>query len=78
MLIHRTGNSGFVASGESASGASQITGAVGGLQDGDWLSNAAVYEWNEDYGEVGPAFPELEKQLFGSDLHVNAGINFSQ
>jgi ATP-dependent RNA helicase DDX3X len=72
------GNDDFVAPGESASGFQETSGAVGGLQQGDWSSNAAVYEWNDEYGEVGPAFPELEKQLFGSDLHVKQGINFSK
>ena len=37
---------------------------------------AAVYEWNDEYGDVGPRFEELEKQLFGAENHVRAGINF--
>jgi ATP-dependent RNA helicase DDX3X len=38
---------------------------------------AAIYEWNDEYGDVGPRFEELEKQLFGSENHVKTGINFS-
>ncbi|KAF1975451.1 DEAD-domain-containing protein [Bimuria novae-zelandiae CBS 107.79] len=29
-----------------------------------WLSDAVVYEWTDDYGDVGPENPELEKELF--------------
>jgi ATP-dependent RNA helicase DDX3X len=44
----------------------------------DWASNAAKYEWSDEYGDVGPHFPELEKQLFGSEYHVRAGIQFEK
>ncbi|TVY86315.1 ATP-dependent RNA helicase, partial [Lachnellula willkommii] len=53
-------------------------GAVGGLQTGQWASNAVVYEWREEYGDVGPRFPDLEKQLFGSEFHVRQGIEFKK
>jgi len=53
-------------------------GAVGGLAPGQWAGNAAVYEWNEEYGDVGPRFADLEKQLFGSEFHVKAGIRFDK
>jgi ATP-dependent RNA helicase DDX3X len=53
-------------------------GGVGGLRLGEWASNAQIYEWNDDFGDVGPKFPELEKQLFGSENHVKAGIKFSE
>ncbi|KAL2065460.1 hypothetical protein VTL71DRAFT_3130 [Oculimacula yallundae] len=49
---------------------------VGGFAVGDWASNAAVYTWSDDYGDVVPRFPELEKQLFGSENHVRTGIKF--
>ncbi|KAI9819264.1 MAG: hypothetical protein M1827_007420 [Pycnora praestabilis] len=32
-----------------------------------WASNAAKYEWADDFGDVGPAHPELEAQLFSTD-----------
>lgn len=51
--------------------------AVGGIAPGDWANNAAVYQWNEEYGDIGPEFPELERQLFGLENHVRTGINFA-
>ncbi|OBT53118.1 hypothetical protein VE04_07173 [Pseudogymnoascus sp. 24MN13] len=47
------------------------------LQDEGWANNATVYEWCDEFGDVGPAHPVLEKQLFGSDVHVTTGIDFS-
>ncbi|KAH9868465.1 hypothetical protein J1614_007537 [Plenodomus biglobosus] len=29
-----------------------------------WLSDAAVYEWDDEFGDVAPPNPELEKVLF--------------
>ncbi len=55
-----------------------IEGAVGGLRAGDWANNAAVYTWDDDYGDVGPRFEALEKQLFGSEYHVRSGIQFDK
>ncbi|KAI6247525.1 ATP-dependent RNA helicase ded1 [Erysiphe necator] len=53
-------------------------GAVGGVRVGEWHNNAAVYEWDDEYGDVGPEFPELERQLFGSEFHVKSGIDFQK
>lgn len=52
--------------------------SVGGIPVGEWHNNAAVYEWNDEYGDVGPEFPELERQLFGSEFHVKSGIDFQK
>lgn len=38
-----------------------------------WGSNAAKYEWNEEYGDVGPPNPDLEKMLFRDDYIVREG-----
>jgi ATP-dependent RNA helicase DDX3X len=38
-----------------------------------WLSDAAVYEWDDEYGEVGPVNPELERELFHSGHLMRAG-----
>ena len=38
-----------------------------------WLSDAVRYEWSDDYGEVGPANPDLEQNLFYSEKLVKAG-----
>jgi hypothetical protein len=51
---------------------------VGGIARGDWASNAQVYEWDQDYGDVGPEHPELEKQLFGGENHVRSGVSFEK
>ncbi len=32
-----------------------------------WASGAEKYEWSDEYGDVGPAIPALEAQLFNSD-----------
>ncbi|TKA81621.1 hypothetical protein B0A49_01255 [Cryomyces minteri] len=38
-----------------------------------WASTAAKYEWNEEYGDVGPAVPALEAQLFNHEFVMRAG-----
>lgn len=38
-----------------------------------WYSQGAVYEWDDEYGEVGPENPELEKGLFFSELRNKKG-----
>ncbi|KAH8776950.1 P-loop containing nucleoside triphosphate hydrolase protein [Hyaloscypha finlandica] len=48
----------------------------GGISSGDWANKGALYEWKEEYGDIGPRFPELEKQLFASEFHVRSGIKF--
>ncbi|KAI5364672.1 Putative ATP-dependent RNA helicase DEAD-box, Helicase superfamily 1/2, ATP-binding protein [Septoria linicola] len=41
--------------------------------DYEWLGNAKVYEWSEEYGDVAPGHPELERQLYGGEDRVTAG-----
>lgn len=38
-----------------------------------WMHKAVKYEWQEEYGDVGPEVPELEKQLFGGDTRTKTG-----
>lgn len=38
-----------------------------------WAANATKYEWSDEYGDVGPAHPELEKQLFNIEDRVTEG-----
>ncbi|MCJ1285908.1 hypothetical protein MMC26_005250 [Xylographa opegraphella] len=38
-----------------------------------WASNAVKYEWNDEFGDVGPRHPELEKQLFRDQYTNRAG-----
>lgn len=42
--------------------------------DRDWGGAGKVYEWNpEEYGEVGPAIPELEAILFHGEFQQRKG-----
>lgn len=50
----------------------------GGVENGDWASNAVKYEWKDEFGDVGERYPELEKILFGGEHHTRSGIDFSQ
>lgn len=47
--------------------------------DQQWDGNARVYEWNEEYGDVGPEAPELEIDLFGplAERKERTGLDFS-
>ncbi|KAF2795385.1 ATP-dependent RNA helicase DED1 [Melanomma pulvis-pyrius CBS 109.77] len=38
-----------------------------------WLSDAAVYEWDDDFGDVGDKNPELEKMLFEGEERMRVG-----
>ncbi|KAK0729813.1 P-loop containing nucleoside triphosphate hydrolase protein [Lasiosphaeris hirsuta] len=46
----------------------------------EWESNARVYEWDGEVGDVGPEFPDLELQLFGpkGNREPTHGIDFSR
>src|SRR5437868_6330343 len=45
----------------------------------EWESNTAVYEWDEEEGDIGPEHPELESQLFGDpDKRDPQGIEFNK
>lgn len=37
-------------------------------------TEAARYEWKDEYGDVGPKIPELEKYLFASEFRMDAGL----
>jgi ATP-dependent RNA helicase DDX3X len=37
----------------------------GAARNPDWLGNARVYEWSDEYGNVAPRHPGLEEELFG-------------
>lgn len=43
-----------------------------------WAHNAKKYEWKEEYGDVGPAIPELEQQLFRSEFINRQGVKFDK
>ncbi len=43
-----------------------------------WAHNAQKYEWNEDYGDVGPRNEELEQMLYHSEFIPRQGIKFDE
>lgn len=44
----------------------------------EWDSNARVYEWDGEHGDIGPEVPVLEVELFGEPgKRNNRGIDFS-
>ncbi|KAJ9129462.1 hypothetical protein NKR19_g10361, partial [Coniochaeta hoffmannii] len=44
----------------------------------DWDSNAKIYEWDGETGDVGPEHPKLEIDLFGApDTRISHGQDFS-
>ncbi|KAI9841281.1 MAG: hypothetical protein M1837_000817 [Sclerophora amabilis] len=49
-----------------------------GTNASTWASNAEKYEWQDEFGEVGPAVPTLEKKLFGNDDLVRSGDEFQK
>lgn len=42
-------------------------------QDAQWLSDAVVYQWDDEFGDVGEPNPELEKVLFDNEHLQRAG-----
>jgi hypothetical protein len=44
-----------------------------GDQKIDWFGAAKVYEWKDEYGDVAPEVPELEKILFGGEFLMRKG-----
>ena len=38
-----------------------------------WLSDAAIYQWDDEFGDVGEPNPELEKMLFDDQYLQRAG-----
>ncbi|KAL4897535.1 P-loop containing nucleoside triphosphate hydrolase protein [Aspergillus ambiguus] len=43
----------------------------------EWAAKAAKYEWKDEYGDVGPEIPELEEELFRSDLINRQGLKLN-
>lgn len=53
---------------------------VGVISSDTFDGSAPVYQWNEEYGDVGPKIPELEMELFGDPAtrHEKTGLDFSR
>lgn len=47
-----------------------------GGNDADWHGAAKSYEWKDEYGDVGPEVPELEKILFGGEFQMRKGEHY--
>lgn len=43
-----------------------------------WAAKAAKYEWKDEYGDVGPQSPDLEKMLFHSDFINRTGLKIGK
>ncbi|KAM4065114.1 DEAD/DEAH box helicase [Hirsutella rhossiliensis] len=45
-----------------------------------WDGNAPVYQWSDEFGDVGPRFPHLELELFGDPAtrHERTGLDFAR
>lgn len=56
------------------------TAAAAGEGVQTWDGNAPVYEWNDDFGDIGPKFPQVELDLFGDPATRNerTGVDFSK
>ncbi|KAM0356179.1 hypothetical protein ACHAPU_000574 [Fusarium lateritium] len=55
------------------------TSMATGNPDQTWGCNARAYAWQDEYGDVGPKFPDLELDLFGDPAtrHDRKGLDFS-
>lgn len=42
----------------------------------EWASQAAVYQYVEEFGDVAPRYEAMEKELFGDQDHVTNGEDF--
>ena len=44
----------------------------------NWAAHAARYEWDNDFGDVGPDHEPLKKILFGDEHKMEQGDEFSK
>lgn len=44
----------------------------------NWGANAAKYEWDDDFGDVGPEHDVLKQMLFGDEHKMEQGEEFSK
>lgn len=44
----------------------------------EWAGTAAKYEWRDEYGDIGPPNPELEKMLFHGEFINRTGLKFEK
>ena len=60
----------------AASGWTHADNIEHATDDNRWFGGAEVYEWDDDYGEVAPRNPDLEKDLFENpnDRRPDGGV----
>lgn len=51
---------------------------TGDVEGQTWAHNFKRYEWKDEYGDVGPEIPELEKELFQNETISRRGNRFSE
>lgn len=56
-------------------GAAPSEADAGNEPDVPWLSDAVVYEWIDEYGEIGPPDEQLEKQLYEDEAIQQRGYD---
>jgi ATP-dependent RNA helicase DDX3X len=44
----------------------------------EWAAKTAKYEWNDEYGDVGPENPHLEEQLFRAEFINRTGLKIGK
>lgn len=44
------------------------------MPNSNWAYMSRKYEWNDEFGEIGPAMPELEEELFRRETINRAGV----
>jgi ATP-dependent RNA helicase DDX3X len=52
--------------------------AAGEFGKSEWAHGAEKYEWQEEYGQVGPPSVSLEAQLFRSEFINRQGLKFDK
>lgn len=55
----------------------ETAAAEGRYLEPGWAATAARYEWDDEYGEVGPEDPKLEEDLFRHENVMRKGNAFS-
>jgi len=43
-----------------------------------WAHKSKRYEFDQDFGDIGPAIPELEEDLFRGEFQMQKGIKFEK
>ena len=52
--------------------------AAEGIEEVGWAGNAEKYEWQGDYGDIGPRHEALEDVLFRNDFINRTGLQYEK